>query len=73
MKKKNQKTIIKVDIDDKGKLEVSIKQGRFTDMRLWGSLLADVANTVAEAHQSVENPQKTMELIRMGFIEGVNE
>ncbi len=71
--KTKDKAVVKVEIDDKGAVKIMVERGRFQDVSTWGGVLADIAKAVADAHEHVGNPRKTMELIRMKFLEEIGK
>ncbi len=71
--KTKDRAVVKVEIDDKGAVKIFVNRGRFQDISVWGILLADIAKAVADAHGHVENPRKTMELLRMKFLEDIGK
>jgi len=66
-KRPNQDLVIRVKVSPEGAAEIEINQEKWDDPDVWGTLLADVAATIAEGYSAENDREKFIFVLEQSF------
>jgi len=72
-KRPNQDLVIRVKVTPEGTGEIEVNQDKWDDPDVWGTLLAEVASTIAETYSSENNRKKFIADLEQSFSRDVRD
>jgi hypothetical protein len=72
-KRPNQDLVIRVKVTPEGAAEIEVNQEKWDDPDVWGTLLADVAATIAEGYATENEREKFMAVLEQSFSRDIRD
>lgn len=72
-KRPNQDLVIRVKVTPEGAAEIEVNQNKWDDPDVWGTLLSDVAVTIAETYAAENESKKFITVLEQSFSRDIRD
>jgi hypothetical protein len=69
----NQDLVIRVKVTPEGAAEIEVNQDKWDDPDVWGTLLSDIAVTIAQTYSSEETRKKFITTLEQSFSRDIRD